>query len=80
VQTGRSTTDAGVYLDTVKNGRANVWLQPLDGGPLRRVTDFDDQTVYSFALSRDERTLAVARGPLLRDAQMITGFAPLLPS
>ncbi len=73
-------TEAGLYLDTVRNDRANVWLQPLDGGPMRRVTDFEDQVLYDFAVSRDGQTLAIVRGPRLRDAQLITGFEALLPS
>ena len=30
--------------------------------------------------TREAQTLAIVRGPLLRDAQLITGFAALLPS
>ncbi len=67
-------TDDGIYLNTVPGDRANVWLQPLDGGPARRITSFDDQLIFDFAVSRDGKTLAIARGPLIRDAQLITGF------
>ncbi len=67
-------TDDGVYLNTMPGDRANVWLQPLDGRPARRITSFEDQLVFDFAISRDGKTLAVARGPRLRDAQLITGF------
>ena len=67
-------TDEGVYMNTMPGDRANVWLQPLDGRPARRLTSFDDQILFDFAVSRDGQTLAVARGPRLRDAQLITGF------
>jgi hypothetical protein len=67
-------TDNGLYLNTMPGDRANVWLQPLDGRPARRITSFEDQLLFDFAISRDGRTLAVARGPRLRDAQLITGF------
>ena len=66
--------DEGVYMNTVTGDRANVWLQPIDGKPARRITSFDDQLVFDFAISRDGSSLAVARGPRLRDAQLITGF------
>jgi hypothetical protein len=62
----------GVYVNTMPGDRANVWFLPLDGRPARKITDFDDQQLFDFALSRDGQTLAVARGA--RDAQLITGF------
>jgi Tol biopolymer transport system component len=64
----------GVYVNTMPGDRANVWFLPLDGRPARKITDFDDQQLFDFALSRDGQTLAVARGPRVRDAQLITGF------
>ena len=38
------------------------------------MTSFEDQQIYDFAVSQDGATLAVARGPRVRDAQLITGF------
>ncbi len=67
-------TDDGLYLNTMPGDRANVWLQPLDGRPARRITSFEDQILFDFAVSRDGKTLAVSRGPRLRDAQLITDF------
>ena len=64
----------GVYLNTVRGDRANVWIQPLDGRPARRVTAFDDQILFDFAVSPDGSMLALVRGSRLRDAQVITGF------
>jgi len=72
-----SFTDEGIYLNTMRGDRANVWLQPIDGRPARRLTSFEDQQLFDFAVSRDGGTLAVARGPRLRDAQVITGFETL---
>jgi Tol biopolymer transport system component len=66
--------DEGIYLNTVPGDRANVWLLPTGGGPARKLTAWDDQLLFDFALSRDGSTLAAARGPRLRDAQRITGF------
>jgi Tol biopolymer transport system component len=67
--------DEGVYLNTVPNDRGNVWLLPTGGGAARKLTAWDDQMLFDFAISRDGSTLAVARGPRLRDAQVLTGFA-----
>jgi serine/threonine protein kinase/Tol biopolymer transport system component len=66
--------DEGLYLNTVAGDRSNVWFQPLDGGPARRITSYSDQLVFDFAISDDGESLLVARGPRLRDAQMMTGF------
>lgn len=66
--------DDGIYLNTVRGDRANVWLQPLDGQPARRITAFEEQILFDFAVSVDGTMLAVVRGTRLRDAQVITGF------
>ena len=66
--------DDGLYLNTVAGDRANVWFQPLDGKPARRITSFTDQLVFDFAISDDGQSLLIARGPRLRDAQLFTGF------
>ena len=63
-----------LYLNTVAGDRANVWFQPLDGKAARRITSFTDQLVFDFAISDDGESLLIARGPRLRDAQLITGF------
>ena len=66
--------DEGLYLNTVTGDRANVWLQPLDGTKAKRITNYDDQLLFDFDLSEDGETLAVVRGPRVRNAQVITGF------
>jgi eukaryotic-like serine/threonine-protein kinase len=48
--------DAGV-----KNGGDNLWLQPLDGSPGRRMTNFQSDRIRMFYWSRDGKTLAVDR-------------------
>jgi len=66
--------DEGVYLNTVAGDRANVWLQPLDGKPARRITNYEDQLLFDFDLAPEGDGLVVVRGPRVRDAQIITGF------
>jgi len=73
-------TDDGLYLNTMPGDRANVWLQPLDGRPARRITAFEDQLLFDLAVSSDGQTLAFSRGPRLRDAQLITNFETASPS
>jgi Tol biopolymer transport system component len=66
--------DEGLYLNTMPGDRANIWLQPLDGKPPRRITDFQDSLVWGFAVSPDGKSLAYGRGPLIRDAMLVRGF------
>jgi Tol biopolymer transport system component len=67
--------DEGFYVNSLVGDESNVWLVPARGGEPKRMTAFEDQTLYDFAISPDGATLAVSRGPRLRDAQLITGFA-----
>ena len=53
--------------------RINIWLQPLDGSPARRVTNFDDEYIHNFARA-EGNDLILARGSLSRDAVMISNF------
>ena len=54
------------------NNVSNIWSQPIEGGPPKRVTEFTDSLITSFAWSRDGKQLVCARGQLLRDAVLIT--------
>jgi eukaryotic-like serine/threonine-protein kinase len=51
-----------------ENGFSNIWLLPLNGDKPRRLTDFNDKYVFSFAWSADGKNLAVSRGSLTSDA------------
>jgi DNA-binding winged helix-turn-helix (wHTH) protein/Tol biopolymer transport system component len=48
------------YVD--KDTVANIWAQPLDGGPSYQLTHFTDRSrIWDFAWSRDGKRLAVLR-------------------
>jgi Tol biopolymer transport system component len=66
--------DEGLYLNAMPDDVANIWVQPLDGRPRRRLTDFQDSFLYDFAVSPDGKSLAWSRGPYSRDAILIQGF------
>ena len=71
----RGTADGTALLhNSGFNDRSNIWLQPLDGSPPRRITDFDSDYVLSFDVSPDGRHLAIVRGVLSRDAVLIENF------
>jgi Tol biopolymer transport system component len=48
------------FIDGLGGG-ANIWLQPLDGLPARRLTEFVDGTMATFDWSRDGSQLAWMR-------------------
>ncbi len=49
----------------------NIWCQPLDGSPPRRLTDFSQQIIFDFAWSRDGARLALSRGIVNSDVVII---------
>lgn len=65
----------GVAYPIREKGVDNLWLQPLDGGPGRQITNFSALEIYSFQWSQDGKNLAFVRGEsptdlvLVKDAQ-----------
>ena len=55
---------------------SNVWLQPLDGTPVRQLTHFTDRTMSDFAWSRDGTRLAMARSTVINDIVLFKGLKP----
>ena len=64
----------GVLYELTQKGASNLWQQPINGGAPEQVTHFSDQQIFGFAWSRDGKTLAVARGPISRDAVLVGHF------
>jgi Tol biopolymer transport system component len=65
----------GIVYSVREKGVDNLWLQPLDGGTGRQLTNFNSQKIYSYQWSFDGKSLALVRGDsptdlvLIRDAQ-----------
>jgi Tol biopolymer transport system component len=65
----------GVAYPIREKGVDNLWLQPLDGGPGRQITNFSALKIYSYQWSQDGKNLALVRGEspsdlvLIQDAQ-----------
>jgi eukaryotic-like serine/threonine-protein kinase len=55
-------------------GTANIWDQPLSGGPPRRISNFSSQQIFSFARSHSGKGLAMARGQTRSDVVLISNF------
>jgi Tol biopolymer transport system component/tRNA A-37 threonylcarbamoyl transferase component Bud32 len=59
------------YIDN-RGGAANIWVQPIDGGPPRQLTRFKTDQILSFTWSRDGKELACARGVINNDVVLIS--------
>ncbi len=53
-------------------GVGNLWVQPLEGGPAKQITDFKADKIFDYAWSRDGKKLAVSRGRTSRDVVLLT--------
>ena len=54
-----------------EGGVSNIWLQPITGGPARRLTNFTDGVIRAHSWAADGR-LALARGRTDQDIVLIT--------
>lgn len=54
------------------SGISNLWSQPLDGGPAKKLTDFKEYQINMFAWSRDGKYLAFSRGLKTSDIVLIS--------
>jgi dipeptidyl aminopeptidase/acylaminoacyl peptidase len=54
----------------------NIFVQPVDGGPPRQLTNFLDSSITDFAWSPDGQRLAVAREALSRDIVLFKRVKP----
>jgi Tol biopolymer transport system component len=60
-----------VAYNIVENGVGNVWVQPLDGSPGHRLTNFMSDRIISFQFSPDGKLLAVARVHAVSDVVLL---------
>jgi Tol biopolymer transport system component len=61
----------GIVYPVREKGVANLWLQPLDGGPGRQMTNFASLKTYSYQWSPDGKSLALVRGDSPSDLVLI---------
>lgn len=54
-----------------RDGVSNVWAQPVAGGPPEPITDFTTERIFSFAVSPDDKQIALARGSIANDVILI---------
>jgi eukaryotic-like serine/threonine-protein kinase len=51
----------GLAYVSSSSGASNIWIQPLNGGPSRKLSDFKDAEITSFAWSDDGRQIVLVR-------------------
>ncbi len=61
------------YVDR-RGGIGNLWLQPVDGGAPKQLTDFKQNGIHRREWTRDGKQVAIVRGEGTSDAIMITDF------
>ena len=73
VEAGIQWTPDGRALSFIDNrdGVSNVWLQPLDGGPPKQLTNFTSETIFRFAWSPDGKMIVAERGTETGDIVLI---------
>ena len=54
-----------------KNGSSNIFVQPVEGGEPKQITNFRNDTISFFDWSPDGKNLLLVRGKSLSDAVMI---------
>lgn len=59
------------YIDT-RDGVSNIWLQPVNGGIPRQLTNFNDGRIFYFDWSPDGKNFAIAHGTISSDAVLIS--------
>ena len=68
----RFTPDGkAVAFVLAEKGIENIWVQPLNGGKLRKLTNFDSRQIQDFAWSRDGKRLAVMRNQFTDDVILL---------
>jgi serine/threonine protein kinase len=64
----------GVQFVITRNGAANIWEQPVAGGPRQQITNFTSGSIFDFDWSRDGKLLYLAKGEKNSDVILISDF------
>jgi len=59
-----------------ENGVDNMWIQPLDGSPGKKITNFNSEEILEFHWSPDGKTLGLRRGHTESDVVLLQEAKP----
>jgi Tol biopolymer transport system component/DNA-binding winged helix-turn-helix (wHTH) protein len=69
------TPDGKALLFPVaQRGVSNLWMQTIEGGAPKQITNFISDAILSFDLSRDGKQMVFSRGASRRDAVLFSGI------
>ncbi len=71
---GWSPDSKALQYSLVREGVANLWEQPLAGGPARQLTHFKTDLILDFAWSLDGKQLVLTRGNFNSNVVLISNF------
>jgi Tol biopolymer transport system component len=63
-----------LYYVSTRDGTANLYSQPIDGGPPKQLTKFTENGMGLFNFSRDGKTIAFARDTKRSDVVLMRDF------
>jgi Tol biopolymer transport system component len=66
--------DKGINVVIAPGEKQNLWLQPVDGGPGRAMTDLPSPGIARRDYSRDGKRIAIVRAEGISNAIMISNF------
>jgi len=66
--------DKAITIVVAPGEKQNLWLQPVDGGSARAMTDLDSPGIARRDYSHDGKRIAIVRAEGIGNAIMITGF------
>ena len=71
----RWTADGKAILYGItRRGVTNLWMQPVEGGAPKQLTNFTSDRIHSFEVSRDGRQLVFSRGTRSSDVVLFSGL------
>lgn len=60
-----------LYVSDSGTQVSNLWIQRVDGGNPKQITHFTDDSIFSFALSPDGKTVGFVRGKYVSDVVLM---------
>ena len=61
------------YIVT-RDGVSNIWSMPIAGGAPKQLTNFTNDQIANFDISRDGKPNLFSRGSTTKDVVLISGF------
>jgi Tol biopolymer transport system component len=69
-----SADGKSVTIVDSRTGTPNLWSFPLDGSPMKQLTDFKPDGLFNGDLSFDGKLMAISRGTVTSDVILISDF------